>query len=766
MEFKRSIGYGHSLRFRPHLSARAYLFAAAIAILALAALFAAAPARAQDQGAEPLWSADMLVVEYTSDSIGAASADLFSNVGGSADLQIKWLWSYIPNRDLRLAFEETVPDADDLALQVGSLTLEFPGGSSGQSGFTFEDVDVDWEDGQTIPVRIVSASAQSNNPATGTPTISGTAQVGKTLDAHTDGIADADGMAGATFSYQWLADDSDISGAASSSYIPVSADVGKTVKVRVSFVDDGDNEESLTSAATAVVAATKPDAPQNVRVAPHDANSLDVSWEAPSSDGGSAVTGYKVQRKEATGSWDTPADVSEETVTGNARTITGLTEGVAYAVRVIATNDVGDGPASDEATGTPRETTPPELVTAVVDGTALTLTYKESLDENTVPAAEAFAVMVGGTATTVDAVSISGSAVTLTLAQGAAAGDTVTVSYTVPSDAAASRIKDLAGNAAPSFSGQEVTNNTAGTAEDEEFTTPNAPTELSVAALNEGMRLSWTAPEDSTVTGYQILRYRPYECEPTLMVHVADTGTTATTFIDPDLDRNVRYTYRVKAINGDKVGSWSNFATSRYFAPKHVTRSNTPAAPHSLDSIGTHGGIELTWEPPNGEEGIVGYRILRQRPEECEKSFRVHVENTGSTSDTFMDEDVEVGTKYIYRVKAINENGHGVWSNYTTVRKGVTEVIIISSHDREAIAKGTTASFQVSASHLPRDNDPETVDYILRGDVTKRRAALMPTVARVTIWAPTSRSVSSIVCPFSTAERSVVRDVWKKETTQ
>ena len=37
-------------------------------------------------------------------------------------------------------------------------------------------------------------------------------------------------------------------------------------------------------------------------------------------------------------------------------TITGLTDGVEYTVRVIAVNDVGDGPPSDEATGTPRET--------------------------------------------------------------------------------------------------------------------------------------------------------------------------------------------------------------------------------------------------------------------------------------------------------------------------------------------------------------------------------------------------------------------------
>ena len=66
------------------------------------------PAYAQDAVADdegPLWSADMLVVEYTDVSIGAASADLFSNVGGSAGLKVKSLWSYKTDRDLRLLLE-------------------------------------------------------------------------------------------------------------------------------------------------------------------------------------------------------------------------------------------------------------------------------------------------------------------------------------------------------------------------------------------------------------------------------------------------------------------------------------------------------------------------------------------------------------------------------------------------------------------------------------------------------------------------------------
>ena len=57
-----------------------------------------------------------------------------------------------------------------------------------------------------------------NSAATGAPTIGGTAQVGESLTASTSGISDADGVANATFTYQWLADDADISGATGSSY--------------------------------------------------------------------------------------------------------------------------------------------------------------------------------------------------------------------------------------------------------------------------------------------------------------------------------------------------------------------------------------------------------------------------------------------------------------------------------------------------------------------------------------------------------------------
>ncbi len=110
-------------------------------------------------------------------------------------------------------------------------------------------------DGDSAEGTATTNAPPANTPASGAPTISGTAQVGETLTADTSGISDADGLTNASFSYQWLADGSDISGATSASYAPVAGDVGKAISVRVSFTDDAGNAESLTSAATTAVAA-------------------------------------------------------------------------------------------------------------------------------------------------------------------------------------------------------------------------------------------------------------------------------------------------------------------------------------------------------------------------------------------------------------------------------------------------------------------------------------------------------------------------------
>ena len=192
------------------------------------------------------------------------------------------------------------------------------------------------------------------------PEITGTVQVGQTLTAITSNMTDADGISGATFAYHWISDgDSDIANATSSRYVLATTDQGKTIMVRVSFTDDAGNPESATSLATQAVApaTTAPGAPRNATASPGGVGILNVTWQAPASNGGATVTGYTVQWKESSGNWTASADVSEKATTGTSHPITGLANGTAYSVRVIATNSAGDGEPSEDVSAVTTTTT-------------------------------------------------------------------------------------------------------------------------------------------------------------------------------------------------------------------------------------------------------------------------------------------------------------------------------------------------------------------------------------------------------------------------
>ncbi len=103
------------------------------------------------------------------------------------------------------------------------------------------------------------------------------------------------------------------------------------------------------------------------------------------------------------------------------------------------------------------DTTAPVRGATTVNGASLTIVYDEALDTGSVPAATAYAPLVGGSPRGVSNVSVAGSNVTLTLASPVVAGDPVTLSYAAP---ATNPVQDIAGNDAASFSGAAVTNQT------------------------------------------------------------------------------------------------------------------------------------------------------------------------------------------------------------------------------------------------------------------------------------------------------------------
>ena len=208
----------------------------------------------------------------------------------------------------------------------------------------------------------------------------------------------------------------------------------------------------------------EPGVPESLGVGRHESGELLASWNAPGS--GSAPTGYTVQWKQSGDNWEDQNAVSETNVTRTSYVITGLTDGTEYAARVVATKDGAHSAPSDEVTAIPQETTPPTLSSASVNGSILKLAFDEELDRTTRLSSGRFAVNVNGPARSIIGVTVHQSNVLLDLSAPVAAGDTVTVNYTAPTDAREDgRVQDLVGNLADSFRGLAVTNHTPAAAQ-------------------------------------------------------------------------------------------------------------------------------------------------------------------------------------------------------------------------------------------------------------------------------------------------------------
>ena len=182
------------------------------------------------------------------------------------------------------------------------------------------------------PARATTAAVEHkpNSPGSGAPTIGGTAQVGETLSADVSSIADEDGLDNAALTCQWLADDADRSEATNSTYTLADADHRKAIRVRVSFTDDGGNDETLTAATSGI---SDEDGLSNV--------SFNYQWLADDADiAGAANATY---------------------------TLTNADRGKAIKVRVTFTDDAGNAETLTSAATAAVAAAPTPLTAAVLD---------------------------------------------------------------------------------------------------------------------------------------------------------------------------------------------------------------------------------------------------------------------------------------------------------------------------------------------------------------------------------------------------------------
>jgi Ca2+-binding RTX toxin-like protein len=268
-----------------------------------------------------------------------------------------------------------------------------------------------YTDDQGTAEQVISdATAPVNIVPTGTLLISDTTPTeDQVLTASPGTIADANGIAGAVFSYQWQAGDgtnfSNITGATGASFAPGDAQVGLQLRVIASFTDDQGAVEQAASTATAAVINVNDvptGAPVISDVSPTEDQLLVASPGTIADDDGTAgaVFTYQWQAGDGTNFSDIGGASAASFAPGDTevgrqlRVVATYTDGHGTVEQVVSAATAPVINVNDLATGAPAisDTTPTESqllsaspgTVADVDGiTAAVFTYQWQAGDGT-----------------------------------------------------------------------------------------------------------------------------------------------------------------------------------------------------------------------------------------------------------------------------------------------------------------------------------------------------------------------------------------------
>src|SRR5207249_10902385 len=137
---------------------------------------------------------------------------------------------------------------------------------------------------------------------------------------------------------------------------------------------------------SATTLAVAPSSPTGLTATAMSSSQINLSWAPPTDNGGSAITGYKIERSTDGGStWTTV--VANTGSTATTYSDTGLMRGTAYTYRVSAINSVGMSSPSSTASATTLAVapSPPTGLTATaVSSSQINLSWAPRSEERRV----------------------------------------------------------------------------------------------------------------------------------------------------------------------------------------------------------------------------------------------------------------------------------------------------------------------------------------------------------------------------------------------
>ena len=426
------------------------------------------------------------------------------------------------------------------------------------------------------------------------------------------------------------------SGAETTAYTVAPLENGESYAFKLRAVNaSGNGAESDEATATLAAAPAKPTG----FAATAGAGEVVLSWNDPQD---SAITGWEYNQRRAGGEFE--ADWTFILGSGadtTGYTVPGLEIGATYGFKVRAVAGGLEGAESDEETVTlPPVPAEPAGLTATAGDRRVSLDWTALGDSTVTRWQYRYRTEGGGYGSWTDIPNGSEDAEDTT-------GHTVT---------------GLAPGIPHHFRIRAVNSSGPGLESDEAAATPFAvpakPTGFAAAAGAGEVVLSWDNPNDAAITGWKYNRKQgdgDYEEDWTA---IGNSGPATTGHTVTGLETGVTYTFKVRAVAGDRLGIESDEVTAT------VTLPPVPARPTGLTATAGDREVALRWNGPN-DPTVTGW----QYKVETTGNFGDWIVIPGSGADTTAHTvtGLEYGVNYAFEVRARNAGGHSVESESATV---------------------------------------------------------------------------------------------------
>jgi hypothetical protein len=436
---------------------------------------------------------------------------------------------------------------------------------------------------------------------------------------------------------------------------------------------------------------------------------IGLSWTAPTSDGGSAITDYVIQYLYG-GTWIPFVD---GTSNSTSAIVTGLTNGTAYDFRVAAVNSAGQGNWSTSIASTPATVPGPvTLLSGSLSSTTATVqwtppanpsgasvtgfkvsyklsnsvTWSTPIDDAASPASITgltsgssydylvTAINAIGESTPTSTVTLqnidSDSSTALTWVTAGVGITNYKILYKVVGEFSETEVDTTSTNLTRTLSGlvngtsYEVrvaayTSTTLSSYSSTVLVTPRTVPAAPVVTATPGtsqVTLSWTPPANNgaSISDY-IINYKARTSSTWLTK--ADGTNANTTYVVPNLLNATLYDFQVIATNSAGNGTTSVTVSATPFT--------TPSAPTGISAVSGQGSVTVTWDLPTSDGGssITDYSIQYKKLSDTTWIDFVHPPSV--TRSVTLSSLLQL-SQYSFRLAAVNAAGTGTYSAATS----------------------------------------------------------------------------------------------------